>query len=251
MQPHQARVDRIRVMIAEDNEDVAQTIVNCLAMKHDIEIVAVEGNGIAAAHAALITRPDVLVLDIAMPDWDGFAVMQQLREHGLTGTRIIVLSGMRSDFMIHRALQHGAYYYMVKPFDPELLYGHIAQVAPILAEKAAPAPDPFDEETALSMALSEVLGLSPRHRGTEYVKSAALIAMNMKQTGGRITKEIYPAVARLYGANPAQVERAIRHAIDCAWTRGIMKDSGLFPGNQRPSNGEVILALADKKLLRK
>lgn len=241
----------IRVMIAEDNEEVVRTILDYMSVKRDIEIVAVESNGIAAVHAALITRPDVLVLDIAMPNWDGFAVMQQLRDQGLDDTRIIVLSSMNSDFMIRRALQHGAYYYMVKPFEPELLYGHIAQVAPQLADPAPAAPDPFDEETALTMLLLDVLGLSPRHSGTEYLKSAALVAMTMKHPSGLITKEIYPAVARLYGANPGKVERAIRHAIDSAWNRGAMQQSGLFQGQRRPSNGDVILALADKKLLRK
>lgn len=243
--------EKIRVMIVEDNADVARTIVDYLSEKKDIELVAIESDGFVAAHAALMTQPDVLVLDLALPGWDGFAVMQQLREHGLHNTRIIVLSGMNSDFMIHRALQHGAYYYMVKPIEPELLYGHIAQVEPRLVEPAPPAPDPFDEETAVMMLLSDVLGLSVWHKGTDYLKSAVIAAMNMKHKNGRITKEIYPAVACLHGANSAQVERAIRHAIDSAWNRGPLKASGLFPGRNRPTNGEVILALADKKLLRK
>lgn len=251
MEARSENTGKIRVMIAEDNDDVARVIVDYLSAKEDIEIVAIESNGFVAAHAALTTRPDVLVLDIALPGWDGFAVMQQLREQGLRETRIIVLSGMNSDFMIHRALQHGAYYYMVKPFEPELLYGHIAQVNPHLTEPAQPKPDPYDEETALTMVLLDVLGLSARHKGTEYLRSAATVAMNMKHMNGRITKEIYPAVARLHDTNPAQVERAIRHAIDRAWIGGHLKASGLFPGTNRPTNGEVILTLAQKKLPRK
>lgn len=242
---------RIRVMLAEDNDDVIQRIADYLCTKPDIEIVAIERDGIGAKNAAILTRPDVLVLDLILANLDGFAIMQQLREMRITDIRIIVLSGLHSDFMIQRALQLGAYYYMIKPFQVELLYSHIVQSEPGARRMTEKLYESVDEEQAIVAMLNDVMGMSRRLKGTEYLLRAVMIARGLSNMGGRITKEIYPAVARLYGANSAQVERAIRHAIDRSWERGMLQDSGLFQSGKRPSNGEMIMTLAARKSANK
>ena len=67
-----------------------------------------------------------------------------------------------------------------------------------------------------------------------------------------ITKDLYPTVARNFNTTSSKVERAIRHAIDVAWTRGQMENinllfgSKLYVKHEKPTNGEFIALIADR-----
>ena len=71
----------------------------------------------------------------------------------------------------------------------------------------------------------------------------------------RITKELYPGIARTFNTSPSKVERAIRHAIEVAWTRGKIENLNdlfgyhVYTKNDKPTNGEFIALIADKLLL--
>ncbi len=242
-------MDRLRVMVVEDNREIQQSIVRYLSAKEDIEVVAVAANGVEARRLVMQTKPDVLVLDIIMPLQDGFAVMRQLRDEGIGDMRIIVLSGIARDSLIRQAMELGAYYYLVKPFDPELLYSYIVQKDSFDDDMlGAVQPLPLDESAALDKLLGETMGIPMHTKGGRYLHAAVRIAAELGSLSGRITKEVYPAVAQLYDTGISQVERAIRHAIEMAWTNGSMRKSGLFPANMRPTNGAVIGVLAARHL---
>ena len=57
-------------------------------------------------------------------------------------------------------------------------------------------------------------------KGFNYLRTAIMFSVNNAEMVQRITKLLYPTVAKRYGATPSQVERAIRHAIEIAWDRG-------------------------------
>lgn len=231
---------RIRVMVAEDNLDTQQAVVRFLGGKPDIEVVAVAADGVEAINLARMTRPDVLVLDVVMPMLDGFEVIRLLREEGYTDMRIIVLSTLVRDALIRCAMDLGAYYYLAKPFDMELLYSYIVRKELFLDESISSRKPPMDEAKLLDMLLGETLGIALHTRGGRYLHAAVRIAAGLDRLSGRITKDVYPAVARLYDTNAISVERAIRSAIEQAWDNGDMKASELFNTAKRPSNGEVI-----------
>ena len=68
----------------------------------------------------------------------------------------------------------------------------------------------------------------------------------------RITKELYPGIAKKFNTTPSKVERAIRHAIDVAWNRGKVENINqlfgyvVYDENDKPTNGEFIALIADK-----
>ena len=74
---------------------------------------------------------------------------------------------------------------------------------------------------------------------------------------GRITKELYPGIARKFDTTASKVERAMRHAIDVAWTRGQMENinmlfgSKLYVKHEKPTNGEFIALIADRLSIEK
>ena len=69
---------------------------------------------------------------------------------------------------------------------------------------------------------------------------------------GAVTKELYPSIAKKFNTTPSRVERAIRHAIEVAWSRGKMDTiDELFgytvsTGKGKPTNSEFIALIADK-----
>jgi len=243
-------MDSARVMIVEDNRECLESLVSYLGSKPDIEVVATATDGREARNRAVQIMPDVIVLDIVMPQYDGFEFMRQLRKEVVTLPKIIVLSSSSRDSMVREATDLGAYFYLVKPCDPELLYAYIRDRDRFVDNPFCtpmPEPKPIDEYAALDALTGAVIGGSLNAKGGRYLLAAVHIASELESLSKRVTKEIYPAVAQLFNTTPSQVERAIRHTIETAWERGDIKASGLFGDGRRPTNGEVIAVLAGKR----
>jgi len=93
----------------------------------------------------------------------------------------------------------------------------------------------------------------PAHiKGYQYLREAITMVYNNIEILGAITKTLYPAIAEKFKTTPSRVERAIRHAIEVAWTRGNIESiSHLFGytinvAKSKPTNSEFIAMVADK-----
>lgn len=235
-------MERVRLMIADDNQDVREGLERFFKTKPDIELVALEADGYSTVQVALLTYPDVLLLDLVMPRMDGFKVIQQLRGQGLTDMRIIVLTSMYLDHTVRQAIDLGADFVIVKPFDFDSLYERVVERAP--ASMPKPKPEINVRERQISAVMNDTMGIPTHVKGGRYVLCSASIVTRMPEITGRITKEVYPAVARLYDSSPQNVERAMRYVIRRAWDQGGLKACGLFPAGKCPTNTDVILTLA-------
>ena len=111
-----------RVFVVDDNADVRHVVIYSLMdLGHEVETIK---DGEAAVEALLNEPPDLLILDIMMPGFDGFEVLDQMSSWGLRdSTRTIVLTARASESDRRRALDAGAHMFMCKPFDPEELAG--------------------------------------------------------------------------------------------------------------------------------
>jgi two-component system, OmpR family, response regulator MtrA len=109
-----------RIFVADDNADVRHVVMYSLMdLGHD---VALFRDGEAVLEALLAEPPDVLILDIMMPGYDGYEVLEQLKSWGVQdGPRTLVLSARAADEDRVRALALGADVWVSKPFDPEEL----------------------------------------------------------------------------------------------------------------------------------
>ena len=111
-------MEKIRVMLADDNQSVLRLLTDFLSRKAEIDVVGAVSDGAAILDAVRESAPDVLVMDIIMPRKDGFMVLEELRSlDGALRPKVIVLTGLSRDDFIMRAISLGAGYYMVKPFD--------------------------------------------------------------------------------------------------------------------------------------
>ena len=148
---------------------------------------------------------------------------------------------------------------MVKPFDMNLLYERIVEIARETPQSVAAAAPEGAEET-LDERITNLfltLGIPAHIKGYQYLRQAVRMVMEDHDVINRITKELYPGIARKFDTSASKVERAMRHAIEVAWTRGRldavnqMYGYRVFAREDKPTNGEFIAMVADKLAVKK
>ena len=250
--------DKIRLLLSDDNQFLSATMREFLESKPDIELVGVASNGREAIEMVTLKNPDAMITDIIMPGYDGFAMLEEM--NGLadfTMPKTIVLSALGSEPLIGRALDLGADYYMVKPFDPDVLYKRIQDMFSMRSfmpkNASAPVRTHSLDEQITSIFLS--IGIPAHIKGFQFLREAVKLVVDEPDTINSITKKLYPGIAECFGTSPSKVERAIRHAIEVSWARGKIENINdifglnIYAKNEKPTNGEFIALIADHLLL--
>ena len=254
-------MEKIRVMLADDNLNLLRLLTDYLSRKPDIELVAAVSDGVEIPDAVRQFAPDILVMDIIMPRRDGFMTLEALSAmETQLRPRVIVLTGLARDDFIMRAIQLGASYYMVKPFDMGLLYERIVEVAreqPPATLTALPGEGPEESVDEQITNLFLTLGIPAHIKGYQYLREAVRMVLENHELINRITKELYPGIARRFDTSASKVERAMRHAIEVAWQRGRLETVNqmygykVFKREDKPTNGDFIALVSDKIAMRK
>lgn len=265
--------NKIKVLLADDNKDFCDVLSSYLSKQEDIEVTGVSYDGIDAYNKIQESHPDVAIIDGIMPRLDGLGVLEKLNKQSSSQPKpiCIMLSAMSQEKITQRALDLGAEYYVVKPFDMESLASRIRQLK---YEKVAQKPNSnqpnmqnimqgmnqnisfgssaaYDLETKVTNILHEI-GVPAHIRGYHYMREAIIMSVNDMDVLNYITKELYPSIAKKCNTTPSRVERAIRHAIEVAWNRGKVDaiDSlfGYTINNHKgkPTNSEFIALIADR-----
>ncbi len=115
---------KIRLLVAEDSQGTRHNLINLLGFEDDIEVVAAVGRAGQAITLAEQLHPDVVLMDINLPDLDGLTATMRIRT-SLPGTSIIIMSVQDEDSYLKRALQAGASAFLVKPFSGDELVATI------------------------------------------------------------------------------------------------------------------------------
>ncbi|HIE13156.1 MAG TPA: sporulation transcription factor Spo0A [Desulfotomaculum sp.] len=244
----------VRVLIADDNREFCELLKDFLSQQPDFELVGVAYNGLEALQILEETRPNVVILDIIMPHLDGIGVLEKFASTPVSyRPKFIVLTALGQEAVTQRAVELGADYYIVKPFNFSVLASRIKQ----LGDGIASAP-PFvapSKPRNLDMAVTNIIheiGVPAHVKGYHYLRDAILMVVEEINLLGGITKELYPMIAQKYNTTPSRVERAIRHAIELAWDRGNVDAISKFFGytvstaKGKPTNSEFIAMIADK-----
>ena len=105
-------LNRIRVLLADDHEDLLRTVASMLVS--EFEVVGTVKDGQALLDAAEQLKPDVLVVDISMPIVNGIEAVQRLKESG-SQTQVVFLTVHEDTDYVRAALATGARGYIVKP----------------------------------------------------------------------------------------------------------------------------------------
>ena len=247
---------KIKVLPVDDNPAILKMIVEGLSQRPDIEIPDCALNGVQALQMIDKYEPDVLLLDIVMPKLDGFAVLDALSRRERM-PKVIMATSLSSDTFIERSIRAGASYYMIKPLDIKILYQRILDMVALPPDNCLPmpsAPQPASrhstEEQITNLFLT--IGIPAHIKGYQFLREAVNMVIENQDTINRITKELYPGIAKKFGTSASKVERAMRHAIEVAWNRGRldsinqMYGYNVFSADDKPTNGEFIALVADK-----
>lgn len=265
--------EKITVLIADDNPDFAMTLIGYLEKEDDMEVIGVAKDGKEACDMILNTKPDIVLLDVIMPYLDGLGVLEKISASSMDKMDkkpiCIMLSAVGQTKITQQAISLGAEYYVIKPFDIELLIKRIRDIkyfepkqnqgATINREIKAPYIDipkenkkSEDNLEALVTNVIHELGVPAHIKGYQYLREAIMMVINDIDIINQITKQLYPEIAEKYKTTPSRVERAIRHAIEVAWARGqadaVENIFGytISAAKGKPTNSEFIAMIADK-----
>lgn len=257
-------MEKLNVAIADDNEKMVEVLGRMIEEDEDLKLVGKAHNGEEICNIIREKEPDVVVLDIIMPKVDGLSVMERF-SHDTTVKKtpsFIVVSAVGQERITEDAFSLGADYYMLKPFDNQMLLNRIKHIRRIGEKKMREINRqmPREENASLTQGNLEAdvtnviheIGVPAHIKGYQYLRDAIILSVNDMEMLNSITKILYPTIAKKHQTTPSRVERAIRHAIEVAWSRGKMDTiDELFgytvsTGKGKPTNSEFIALIADK-----
>ncbi|MFC3039016.1 sporulation transcription factor Spo0A [Virgibacillus xinjiangensis] len=251
-------MEKISVCLVDDNKELVQLMEDYFEEQPDIDVIGTAYNGRDCLNMLDDLQPDVVILDIIMPHIDGLAVLNTLRSSDRKKTpQVIMLTAFGQEEVMKKAVALGASYFVLKPFDLDNLADQIRQIE---GNTAIPSNSRNlvrkerqgkDIEASITNIIHEI-GVPAHIKGYMYLREAITMVYNDIELLGSVTKVLYPDIAKKFNTTASRVERAIRHAIEVAWSRGnIDSISALFGytvsvSKAKPTNSEFIAMVADR-----
>ncbi len=263
--------DKITILIADDNLEFARTLNSYLEKEDDVQVIGIAKDGNEAFEIIQGTHPDIVLLDVIMPHLDGLGVLEKINESDMSKKPIcIMISAVGQDKITQKAVNLGAQYYIVKPFEIGILIKRIKEMKyyqptaqrnnnfigrEIKAKYIDIEMQNRNSEENLEALVTNIIhevGVPAHIKGYQYLREAIMMVVNDIDVINQITKQLYPDIAQKYKTTPSRVERAIRHAIEVAWGRGQAEAVESIFGytvsasKGKPTNSEFIAMIADK-----
>lgn len=250
-------MSKYRILLVDDDQQYLSLVQSYFSAQEQISKVDIARDGRQAIDMMQQARYDALLMDLIMPKLDGLGVLEHMQLSGGERPKVIIVTAIRNEGMIRTACAQGAQYFMVKPVEPETLYKRVidmlaASPAGGPAMPLTPPPRTLDEKIT---SIFLVAGIPAHIKGYHYLREGIRMVYAQPALINRITKELYPGIAKRFMTSPSKVERAIRHAIEVAWTRGKIENINqlfgynIYNKNDKPTNGEFIALVADKLLI--
>lgn len=266
-------MENVNVVIVDDNPMILNTLDEVISSEAGLSVIGRADNGKDAIDMIKDTQPDVVLLDLVMPQMDGITVVENIKKKTsmLKNPAFIILSAVGGEQMTEEAFQAGANYFLMKPFDKDILVNKIRRIgkrpvrpvpgkvleAPLKAatpEEAAMNREEYMKEhleTDITKMLHE-LGIPAHIKGYQYLRDAISMVVRDREMMEAVTKILYPEIAKKNYTSSSRIERAIRHAIEVAWGRGSLEvidelfGYTISTGKGKPTNSEFIALIADK-----
>ncbi len=241
------------ILIADDNAALCSSLKDFLNTQDGFEVVGIAQNGNEALKLIDLYRPDFVLLDIVMPELDGFGVLAAMENKS---SIVVMTSQLASDGFVQKAMQYGASYFLAKPFDYSTLLKVLCDFStprPAARSQVNVRKNKTLDERIANLFIS--VGIPAHIKGYQFLREAIKMTIETPEIINSITKQLYPGIAQRYQTSASKVERAIRHAIEVAWNRGKIENINnvfgikIYAPNEKPTNGEFIALVADKLLL--
>lgn len=254
-------MEQLNVAIADDNERMLDLLGEIIESDRELNLVGKAKNGEDMYQIIRTKEPDVVLLDLIMPKMDGLSVMERVNEDRTVKKHpsFIVVTAIGQERITEDAFEKGAAYYILKPFNNDTVLQRIKNTSRRLRNGTSQGmpegtPSQAVPEDSLETRVTDMIheiGIPAHIKGYHYLRDAIIMAVEDMDVLNAITKVLYPTVAKKHQTTSSRVERAIRHAIEVAWSRGKLDTlDELFGytvsnGKGKPTNSEFIALVAD------
>ena len=243
------------IFLLQDTKEQNDQLKTLFTNDEQFEVVGESTDGISAVSLIADKKPRVVIVELVLSGYDGLSVISKVRALNLP-IKIVVLSALKRDEIVKKAVEVGADYFMAKPVNSVLLKERIIELDEE-KEQTSTRRERFYRNT-LDERISNIfinVGIPPHIKGYTFLREGVKMAVERPEIVNNITKQLYPSIGEKYHTTASKVERAIRHAIEVAWSRGRIESINnilgvrAFVGKEKPTNGEFIALVADKMLL--
>ncbi len=253
---------KIKVLVADNSTEFGYPCANLLKT-YGMEVHNLEKDGSLLLNEMKRFKPDVVIMDVFMPNVDALGILGHVKTAGQGKQKPLCMVVCESDnrTLEGKLLQSGADYYFLRPVEPEMIAERIFQLTDQQPAEPGRPKERGGEltDTQLEFMVTETihqLGVPAHIKGYHYLRTAILLSVKDDHYVGAVTKQLYPAVAKMHATTSSRVERAIRHAIEVAWDRGDLEMLQDYFGytvhnfRGKPTNSEFIALVSDKMRLR-
>ena len=250
-------MEKLNIAIADDNERMVRLLGDIVRSDEELQVIGTAKDGVEAYELIKTAEPDVVLLDIVMPKMDGLGVMEKVNKDSTIKKHpaFIMISAIGQEKITEDAFRLGADYYIMKPFDNDMVISRIKDVKNrnVARPSEVRKVQPYEKREELKernleadvTAIIHEIGVPAHIKGYQYLREAIIMSVNDIDMLNSITKILYPTIAKKFQTTPSRVERAIRHAIEVAWSRGKMDTiDALFGytinnGKGKPTNSSL------------
>lgn len=238
------KMSKHNVIFCDENSSLALTAHKFFNEDEDIKLTLC--NTYTDFARIYISNIDVVVLDI-----DFERAKDIIRNVNYPAQIILTSAKMREDFPCYLSEFNFAYCF----FKP---YSFVDLRERILGIMQKSTNIKINQNYNIDEKLSNIFiraGIPPHIKGYQFLREAVKLSIGQPDMINSITKKLYPTVANNFNTSASKVERAIRHAIEVAWSRGKIENINaifgikIYSKGEKPTNGELIALVADKLII--
>lgn len=241
---------KLKVVVADNNPVLLQQLAEAISRDNQTELAGIIDNGRDAYEIIEKEKPDVVVFDLLLSYYDGFALLDKIKQNKEYSEKLklIMTTPIADDSIAKEAYRKGIDYIIIKPYNVETMVDKIKDIYKAMERKHSEELA-HNMEAIISNKLNQI-GVPASLKGYRYMITAVKEVLKDETVLEGVTKILYPGVAKIHNSTPQRVEKAIRHAIEVAWTRNgdsKLKEEFQYAMNaekDRPTNSEFIAILS-------
>lgn len=219
-------MSRLRTLIVEDDFAVAHVTRGFVERHPHFEVVSVAPTGGDALRALDDVRPDVMLLDVYLPDMSGIDVLRRLRATG-AHVEVIAVTAARDLDTVRRARAHGVHHYVVKPFPMQALHERLDDVWRVLARDAEFSDTgELDQVTVDALMRRDAVALAGNRKGVSRV-TLQRVAETMEEQSHPVSAT---EVAEVLGMSRVSARRYLERLVES----GLAASTPTYGGVGRP-----------------
>lgn len=237
-----------QVLIADADEQFRNGLVAALEDNKEFEVMGVAADGQEALQIASENRPDIIILDLLLPQYDGISVLDLISVR-YTDCKAFVATEFISNYIISALAARRVSALLKKPCSAQCVVDRINET---LQQSNLPIEERVPDLLRQITKMIHDIGVPANIKGYRYLREAIKLAVEDMDRINNMTECIYKPIALTDNSTPKRVQNAIIRAIDIAWDRGDLDTLQSFFGytvsntKGKPTNSEFIALLADK-----